>query len=323
MFRLWLTCFVGAMLLTSTAGKAAAEFPDRMVRFVVTTAPGTSGDIIARLLTPKLSERFKQTIIVENKPGANGNLAANEVARSEPNGYTVLVVPSGTLVANLFLYPKSSSSALAALSPITRLVKNDFVLASGPSAKAVGLPAFLTASRDSPGKISIATSSLGSYPNLAAEMFKQFAKLDVLLVKHNGEAAAATAVAGGHVDAVFAASAALESLVGAGKLTPLATTGAQRSPLFPQLPTLAEGGIDGYAIEGFIAIAVPKDTPMDAQNKLRQSLAAISGEPEIAGRLRTMQFTPVSDSQAGIEAFIASERERLRTVIAGMGGALE
>src|SRR4051812_9817398 len=113
MFRFWVAFMAGAGLLVGPAGRAAAEYPDRMIRFVVTTAPGTSGDIIARLLTPKLSERFKQTIIVENKPGANGNLAANEVARSEANGYTVLVVPSGTLVANLFLYPKSSSAALA------------------------------------------------------------------------------------------------------------------------------------------------------------------------------------------------------------------
>jgi tripartite-type tricarboxylate transporter receptor subunit TctC len=294
-----------------------------MLRFVVTTAPGTSGDIIARLLTPKLSERFKQTVIVENKSGANGNLAASEVARSEPNGYTVLVVPSGTLVANLFLYPKSSSAALAALSPITRLVTNDFVLASGPSAKAETLPAFLAAMRNSPGKISIGTSSLGSYPNLSAEMFKQFAKVDVLVVKHNGETAAATAAAGGHVDSVFAASVALESFISAGKLIPLATTGTKRSALLPQLPTLTEGGIEGYALTGFIAIAVPKETPLDIQDKLRQAFAAISAEPDIAERLRAMHFVPISDRREGIEAFIAKERDRLGLVIAKMGGALE
>ena len=136
-----LTLFAAIITASVLAGGAHAEYPDRMIRFVVTTAPGTSGDIIARLLTPKLSERFKQPIIVENKPGANGNLAAGEVARSEPNGYSVLVVPSGTLVANLFLYPKSSSDALAALSPVTRLVTNDFVLASGPSINTASLSA--------------------------------------------------------------------------------------------------------------------------------------------------------------------------------------
>jgi tripartite-type tricarboxylate transporter receptor subunit TctC len=323
MFRPWLTCVAAALLLTGPTSGARAEYPDRMLRFVVTTAPGTSGDIIARLLTPRLSERFKQTIIVENKPGANGNLAAGEVARSEPNGYTVLVVPSGTLVANLFLYPKSSSSALATLSPVTRLVTNDFVLASGPSINAASLAAFLATSRASPGKVSIATSSLGSYPNLAAEMFRQFAKLDVLVVKHNGEAAAAGAVAGGHVDAVLAASAALASFVSAGKLTPLATTGSKRSDLLSQVPTLAEGGVEGYAIGGFIAIAVPKETPLDIQDKLRQSLAAVSAEPDIAERLRAMHFTPISDTREAIEAYIASERERLGSVIAKMGGALE
>ena len=318
-----LTLFAAIITASVLAGGAHAEYPDRMIRFVVTTAPGTSGDIIARLLTPKLSERFKQPIIVENKPGANGNLAAGEVARSEPNGYSVLVVPSGTLVANLFLYPKSSSDALAALSPVTRLVTNDFVLASGPSINTASLSAFLDRSRSSPGKVSVATSSLGSYPNLAAEMFRQFAKLDILVVKHNGETAAATAVAGGHVDAVFAASTALDAFISAGKLTPLGTTGARRSSLMPQLPTLAEGGVEGYAIGGFIAIAVPKETPLDIQEKLRQSLAAVSAEPDIATRLRAMHFTPISDSRAEIEAFIASERGRLGSIIAGMGGALE
>ena len=315
--------FLTAALVLGASSDSRADYPDRLIRFVVTTAPGTSGDIIARLLTPKLSEQFRQTIIVENKPGANGNLAATEVARSEPNGYTVLVIPSGTLVANLFLYPKSSSAALAALTPITRLVTNDFVLASGPSAKAETLTAFLAASRQSPGKISVATSSLGSYPNLAAEMFKQLTKLDVLVVKHNGEAAAATAVAGGHVDAVFAASAALESFISAQRLTPLATTGTKRSPLLPNVPTLAEAGVDGYGITGFIALAVPKDTPADIQDKLRQTLATVVTNAEIAERLRAMHFTPVSDTRTEIDAFIASERARLGPVITNMGGALE
>jgi tripartite-type tricarboxylate transporter receptor subunit TctC len=302
---------------------AHAAYPERMIRFLVTTAPGTSGDIVARLLTPKLSERFKQTIIVENKPGANGNLAAGEAARSAPDGYTVLIIPSGTLVANYFLYPKSSSSALASLSAITRLVTNDFVLASGPSMKTENLQTFLAASQSAPGKVSIGTSSLGSYPNLAAEMFKQLARLDVLVVKHNGEAAAATAAAGGHVDAVIAASTALAAFIDAGKLTPLATTGVKRSPLLPQLPTLAEGGVSGYSLAGFVAVAVPNGTPADIRDKLRQSLAAVSAEPDITERLRAMQFVPVSDSQNEIEAIIRTERERLGTVISKMGGALE
>ena len=323
MRKISLKSFMAALLLAAISNGAHADYPERMIRFVVTTAPGTSGDIIARLLTPKLSERLKQTIIVENKPGANGNLAAGEVARSEPNGYTALIVPSGTLVANLFLYPKASSSALAALSPITRLVTNDFVVASGPSNKSDTIAAFLRSASSAPGKVSVATSSLGSYPNLAAEMFKQQAKLDVLIVKHNGEAAAGAAVAGGHVDAVFAASAALDAFVSGGKLTPLATTGTKRSPLLPQLPTLAEAGVEGYALTGFIAIAVPKDTPADVQDKLRQSLGAVTSDPEIAAKLRALHFEPISDTRADIDAFIASERSRLGSVIEKMGGAIE
>ena len=314
---------LGLSVVAASVSETRADYPERLIRFVVTTAPGTSGDIIARLLAPRLSERFKQTVIVENKPGANGNLAAGEVARSAPDGYTVLVVPSGTLVANLFLYPKSSSSALASLSPITRLVTNDFLLASGPSIKTGTLSEFLALGRSAPGKVSIATSSLGSYPNLAAEMFKQLAALDVLVVKHNGEAAAATAVAGAHVDAVIAAPTALDAFVSADRLTPLATTGTKRSPLFPHLPTLAEGGIGGYSIAGFIAVAVPAETPPEVRDKLRQSLAAVSAEPQVIERLRAMHFVPVSDTQDEIEAHIAAERGRLGAVISKMGGALE
>ena len=154
-------------------------------------------------------------------------------------------------------------------------------------------------------------------------MFKQQAKLDVLIVKHNGEAAAGAAVAGGHVDAVFAASAALDAFVSGGKLTPLATTGTKRSPLLPQLPTLAEAGVEGYALTGFIAIAVPKDTPADVQDKLRQSLGAVTSDPEIAAKLRALHFEPISDTRADIDAFIASERSRLGSVIEKMGGAIE
>jgi tripartite-type tricarboxylate transporter receptor subunit TctC len=120
---------------------------------------------------------------------------------------------------------------------------------------------------------------------------------------------------------VFAASAALDAFVSGGKLTPLATTGTKRSPLLPQLPTLAEAGV--AALTGFIAIAVPKDTPADVQDKLRQSLGAVTSDPEIAAKLRALHFEPISDTRADIDAFIASERSRLGSVIEKMGGAIE
>jgi tripartite-type tricarboxylate transporter receptor subunit TctC len=250
-------------------------------------------------------------------------LAAAEVARSEPDGYTVLVIPSGTLVANLFLYPRSSSAALAGLSPVTRLVTNEFLLAVRPTLDVTSMRDFLTYSRNNPGKVTVATSSLGSYPNLAAEMLKQSAKLDLLVVKHNGEAAAATAVAGGHVDAVVAASAALESFISGGKLVPLARTGTQRTSLLPNLPTVEENGVDDYTIQGFIAVAVSSGTPMNIQAKLQQAFAEASRDPRIKERLQAMQFIPVSDTPEQVEKIINAERTRLGSVIGKMGGALE
>jgi tripartite-type tricarboxylate transporter receptor subunit TctC len=304
-------------------GVARAEYPERMIRVLVTTAPGTSGDLVARLMAPKVSERLKQPVILENKAGANGNLAAGEVARSEPDGYTVLVIPSGTLVANLFLYPKSSSAALAGLSPITRLVANDFLIAVRPGLDVKTLQDLLAYSRSNPGKLSLGTSSLGSYPNLAAEMLRQSANIDVLIAKFNGEAAAATAAAGGHVDAVIAASSALESFISGGNLMPLASTGSQRSSLRPNLPTAMESGVDDYSILGFIAVAVPVATPVNIQTQLREAFAEASRDPRVKERLQAMHFTPVSDTSEQVEGVIAAERARLGAVIKRMGGAIE
>lgn len=303
--------------------RAQAEFPTRLVRLVVTTAPGTSGDIVARLIAPALSKHFQQTVVVENRPGANGNLAATEVSRSEPDGHTILVIPSGTLVANLYLYPKSSAAALEQLTPLTRLVTNDFVLVVRPQLGLKTLKDLSAHVRNNPGKFTVASSSRGSYPNLAAEMLKQNAKLDVLIVTHNGESAAVTAAAGGHVDAVIAASAALDSFTKSGTLVAIASTGTERNPLSPEVPTLSESGAPDSSILGFIAVAVPSAVPPDIQGSLRSAFMLAIRQPQVHGRLRDIHFIPVSDTQEEMKAVILKERARLEQVIRQMGGALE
>jgi len=310
------------LLYAAVAKPALAGFPDRLVRLVVTTAPGTSGDLIARLVAPHLSEQFGQTVIVENRPGANGNLAAAEVARSAADGHTILIIPSGTLVANLFLYPKSSSAALTGLTTLRRLVANDFMVAVNPELSPHDLPAFLGYLRGHPGEVTIGTSSQGSYPNLAAELLRKEAGVDVLIVKFNGEAAAATAAAGGHVKAVIAAPAALQSFIDGKTLVPLATTGAERNAAFPNLPTVRESGVPSYQIMGFVAAAVPSGTAEPTQAIIRRAIANALHMPEVGERLKEMQFSVVQEGEA-VDDVIRAERKRLGDVIKSMGGALE
>lgn len=298
-------------LLCATVG-AEAAYPERLIRFVVSAPAGTAPDIIARLIAPKMSEQLGQTIIIDNKAGANGNIAAAEVSKATPDGYTVLVTVAGTLTANPSLYPKT---AVNALEPITQVATVDFVVATRPSLNIRTMPELLALIRKEPGKINGATTANGSFPHLAAEMLKQDAGLDFLIVKHNGGAAAGASVAGEHTDFVVETLAVLGSLVEAKKLVPIATTGPARNVLAPDLPTVSESGIAGYAFSGWVALVGPKGMPAEIASRLQEAVAKALADPLIRERLATMQFAPVASTPAEFAKAIAQEKAKLTTVI--------
>lgn len=303
------------LILRITA--AHAGYPERAIHILVSTAPGTAPDIVARVFSVNLGEQLGQAVVVENRPGANGNVAVGEVARAAPDGYTLLVAPAGTLAANVFLYPKSATAALAEVSPVAQLVSNDFFITARPGLNIKSFADLLAYLRKNPGKINFATSSRASYPNIAAEMLKRFAALDFLIVPFNGGAAAANAVVGQQLDAMIDAGAVVGSFVKAGKLVMLASTGEARNPDWPDVPTVLESGVKNYVITGYIALEVPKGTPEDVRDVLYHAIKVASADPTLRARMNAMQLTPVAAPPETLAKVISSDRERLSRVLDG------
>lgn len=309
--------------LLSVAGVAHAQSGEGPMRLVVSAAAGTAPDIIARLISAKLSESFKRAVVVDNKPGANGGIAAAEVLRAEPNGGTLLVTPAGTLTANPHLYREGAATTVTDLSPVTQIATVDFVVAVRSDLPIGTLPELIAYIKAHPGRVNASTTAHGSFPHLAAEMLKQRTGLDFTIVKNNGGAAAGSAVAGGHADFVIETSAVLEGLIQAGHLRPIASTGATRGLKTPGLPTVAEAGLGGYAISGWIALAAPKATPLATRDAIQRSVVEALNDPAIRERLEMLHFAAVATSPSDTGALIARERMQLGQVIeqAGLGVA--
>ena len=300
------------LVMSAVNGAQAAPYPERIITFIVSSPAGTAPDIVARLMAPKMAEVLGQTIVVENKSGANGNIPAAFVAKSAPDGYTLLVTVAGTVTANPWLYPKSAVTDLDAVAQIATV---DFIIASRPSLKVNSLQELIALIRSRPGAINAATSGTGSFPYLVAEMLKQEAKLDFQIVKHNGGAAAGMSVAGEHTDFVIESRAALNSLVVAGKLQPLASTGLQRSPISPGLATMAESDFKDLSMVGWVGLLAPKGTPVPVLESLNKAVSAALTDPEVRSRLAVLDFVPSGIGHEKFGRMIAAERAKLGQII--------
>ena len=303
---------LASILMLGVLAGSAAAYPNRPIRFVVSAPAGTAPDIIARLIAPKMSEQLGQPIIVDNKAGANGNIAAGEVSKATPDGYTLLLTVAGTITANPSLYPRS---AVTDLEPITQIVTNDFIVATRASLNVKTLPELLAVIRQQPGKINAATTANGSFPHLAAELLKKDSGLDFTIVKHNGEAAAGTSVAGEHTDFAIVTRAVVASFVDAKKLVPIASTGPARNVLSPDLPTVAEVGLPGYAMMGWIALLGPKGLPPQVTSALHKAVSDAISDATIRDRLAAMQFSPIVNTPADFAKVIDAERAKLSALI--------
>jgi tripartite-type tricarboxylate transporter receptor subunit TctC len=307
-----MTRVLAASLMLGALASEAAAYANRPIRLVVSAPAGTAPDIIARLIAPKMSEQLGQPIIVDNKAGANGNIAAGEVSKASPDGHTLLMTVAGTITANPSLYPRS---AVTDLEPITQVVTNDFIVATRVNLNIRTLSELLALIRQQPGKINAATTANGSFPHLAAELLKKDGGLDFTIVKHNGEAAAGTSVAGEHTDFIIVTRAVVASFVDAKKLVPLASTGPTRNVLSPDLPTVAEAGLPGYAMIGWIALLGPKGLPQEITAAIHKAVSDAVSDTTIRDRLVAMQFSPIVNTPADFAKTIEQERAKLSALI--------
>jgi tripartite-type tricarboxylate transporter receptor subunit TctC len=294
-------------LLLGLPGAAWAQ--RRVTRLIVPAAPGGAIDVIGRIYAAKLGDALQQTWVVENRSGANNTLGAAEVARSAPDGQTLLVNADIHLMARRVMR-SVPYDPVGDFTPIARLAVAPMVLVGNPrQTPEGGVSALVAAMKAQPGKFAFANSALGSMGHLATESFKREAKLDALVVSYRGTAPALTDVVSGSVALMVAPLGSAISQIEAGQLRAFAIMGPQRSPRAPQIPTIAEQGMPGLNFTLWYALWAPKGFPEDEAERLNAVAQALSRDPEIRARIADQSAEPVAEDRAAFIRFIQAEYE--------------
>jgi tripartite-type tricarboxylate transporter receptor subunit TctC len=316
--RAWLAA------LALTSGLAAAQsYPTKPVTVIVPWPPGGPSDIAARPLGKGLTDELKQPFVIENRGGASGNIGTTVVAKGAADGYQLLVTSSSPIVINPSLYKNMAFDPQKDLQPITNVLRMPLVLAVNPSVPAKNLKELIAYIKSQGGKFQYASSGSGTPQHLTAELFKTVAKLDMVHVPYKGSAPAITDALGGHVPMLFDSTAAIVPHLKAGKLRPIAVTGAKRSPLLPDVPTFAEAGLPGvesYAWYGFFGRA---GTPKDVVGKLNASALKVLKGPDFQGVYKETGSEYVGDSPENFAKFIQAEHAKWSKVVKDSGATVD
>ena len=305
--------------LASLAGTVSAQnFPDRPIKLMVSTTAGASPDLIARLFAHQLADGLKTPVVVENKGGANGQIAVQATADAAPDGYTFLATTTAALTVNPTLYPQSQQLVMTQLAPVTKLARQDFVITVRPSLQVRTLTELVAWSKSNPGKLNVATTARGSVAYLTAQLFKQAADIDFVTIPHNGGEQAVAAMLGNDVDMLIETITLSRPYVESGKLVPIAVTGPTRSAFLPNVPTLTELKLD-VQTSGWTAIVAPQGTPPDiialVQAELRQSLR----DADLTRRLNDLCAEPIVNTPDAFAAEWKQEAAMWAKVIKSVG----
>lgn len=305
------------------AGFAADPFPVRQIRFVVPYPAGGPLDTVARLLGQKVAANVKQPVVVDNVPGAGGNIGAAAVAKAAPDGHTILMGAVATHAINPALYPSMPYDAERDFIAVTQVAITPNVLVVNPALKANSVGEFVALAKAQPGKLNFGSGSTGSAGHLAGELFKSLAGVDMVHIPYKGAAAAMQDLIGGRVDLMFDNLASSLAQVKGGRVRALAVTTARRSGLAPDLPTIAESGIAGFDISTWFGIFVPAGTPRQAIDRLHAEFAAALAAPEVREKLLAMGAEPVGNTPAEFAAFVKSEATKYAKLVKASGAKVD
>ena len=292
------------------AAALAQPFPSKPVRIVVGFAPGGPTDIVTRAMAQKLSENLGQPVVVDNRAGAGGVIATAHVAKAAADGYTLLMGTIGGLVVAMSLQPDRGYDTLRDFAPITQTVVVTNILVVPASAKANSVQELLAIARANPGKLNYASSGNGTAPHLAGELLKNMARVNIQHVPYKGGASALAALLAGEVDLSYENSLVVLPHVKAGRVKALAVTGARRSRLLPDLPTVAESGLPGYEASGWYGLMAPIATPKEILERLNAESIKVLRAPDVVERLSGQGAEPVGNSSTEFGAFLRAEMEK-------------
>lgn len=303
-------------------GAAAQEsYPSKPIRIIVPFPPGGGSDIVARTVAARLGERWKQPVMVDNRPGGNTLIAAEAAARAAPDGHTLFVAIDSTLAMNQSLYRKLPYDPVKSFAPVTLAVTMPMVLAAHPSLGARNMAELLAAARARPGQLAYAHGAMPA--QVAGEVFKSVAGVDLLAVPYKGGAPAMTDTVAGQVPLIFDALGPAMPYIQGGKVRPLAVTSAARNPLLPDVPTLAESGLPGVDLLTWIGFVVPAGTPPAIVARLHQELAGILQTPQTRALLSGMGMTVVAATPAQFAQTIADDTVKFGRIIEAAGIRLD
>jgi len=297
---------------------AQADYPSRAVRIVVPAAPGGGTDIVARVLAQHFSKALGQPFFVENRPGAGNIIGIEAVARSAPDGYTLLMVPA-TLALNSVLYKKVPYDPVRDFAPITMTATAPLVLIVHPSVPAQSLAEFIALAKRQPGKMSYGTAGIGTTPHLCMELLKSMAGIDLLHIPYKGTAPAAADVISGQVAAMFASALTARPMIDSGRVRALAVSGPQRVAALPNVPPVAEAGVPGYAALNWYGLLAPAGTPQPIVARLNAEALRALRSDEMKERLAADGAEPHGGTPEELAALIRSELEKWARVTRAAG----
>jgi tripartite-type tricarboxylate transporter receptor subunit TctC len=309
--------------LAPLAGFGAEPFPGKQVRFVVPYPPGGPLDTVARLLGQKVSASIKHPVVIENVPGAGGNIGAGVVARAAPDGYTILMGAVATHAINPALYATIPYNAEKDFIAVTQLASTPNVLVVNNAVEANSVAEFIKLAKSKPGKLNFGSGSTGSAGHLAGELFKTMAGVDMAHIPYKGAAGAMQDLVAGRVDLMFDNFASSLSQVKGGRVRALAVTTAKRTTLAPELPTIAESGLPGFDISTWFGIFVPAGTPRPVVDRLHAEFTRALAAPDVREKMLALGAEPVGSTPEQFAAYVKAEAAKYAKLVKASGAKVD
>lgn len=309
--------------LAPLAGIGAEPFPGKQVRFVVPYPPGGPLDTVARLLGQKVSASIKHPVVIDNVPGAGGNIGAGVVARAAPDGYTILMGAVATHAINPTLYSTIPYNAEKDFIAVTQLASTPNVLVVNNAIEANSVAEFIKLAKSKPGKLNFGSGSTGSAGHLAGELFKTMAGVDMAHIPYKGAAGAMQDLIGGRVDLMFDNLASSLSQVKGGRVRALAVTTSKRTKLAPELPTIAESGLPGFDISTWFGIFVPAGTPRPVVDRLHAEFTRALAAPDVREKMLALGAEPVGSTPEQFTAYVKAEAAKYAKLVRTSGAKVD
>lgn len=313
--RRCLTIALAAAVSLAASFAHAQTYPSRPIRLVVPFAAGGAVDVLARLLGAKLAARVGQPVIVENRAGAGGTLAAAEVAKSAPDGYTILQNTNGAAIAPS-LYVSLPYDAIKDFAPVTQVVASNLILVASVKSGIASVRQLIDQARAHPGKLNYGSSGVGNPLHLTMEMLKHATGIDIVAVPFRGDAQINTALIAGDVEVAIVPLATAAPLIQDGRIRGLGITGARRSPTVPNVPTIAEAAVPGFASTSWQGWFMPANTPASVVARIQQEIVKVLGLPDVQTRLAAMAYEGVGSTPAEFAAYYRDEIGKFAQVVA-------